>query len=48
LWGKNLTDTLYRLAAVPSSGYFTQLYFANPRTFGLEFTINLQKDQVGL
>jgi iron complex outermembrane recepter protein len=43
-WGKNLTDTLYRLAAVPSSGYFTQLYFANPRTFGLEFTIKMQED----
>jgi iron complex outermembrane recepter protein len=48
LWGKNLTDTLYRLAAVPSSGYFTQLYFANPRTFGFDFTIKLDKDQVGL
>jgi iron complex outermembrane receptor protein len=43
LWGKNLTDTLYRLAAVPSSGYFTQLYFANPRTFGLDLTIKMQE-----
>jgi len=40
-WGKNLTGTLYRLAAVPSSGYFTQLYFADPRTFGLDFTIKI-------
>lgn len=43
LWGKNLTDTLYRLAAVPSSGYFTQLYFANPRTFGVDLTIKMQE-----
>ena len=42
-WAKNLTDTLYRLSAVPSSGYFTQLYFANPRTFGVDLTVKLQK-----
>lgn len=42
-WGKNLTNTLYRLSGVPSSGYFTQLYFANPRTFGVDLTVKLQK-----
>jgi iron complex outermembrane receptor protein len=40
-WGKNLGNTLYRLAAVPSSGYFTQLYFANPRTYGVDLTIKV-------
>ena len=42
-WGKNLTDTLYGLAAVPSSGYFTQLYLANPRTFGMGLTFKMQE-----
>jgi iron complex outermembrane receptor protein len=36
LWGKNLNNAVTRLAAVPSSGYFTQLYFANPMTYGLD------------
>lgn len=45
LWGKNLGDTLHRLSAVPSSGYFTQLYFANPRTFGVDLTVKLEADE---
>ena len=40
-WGKNLSNELYRLSAVPSSGYFTQLYFANPRTYGVDLTIKV-------
>ena len=44
LWGKNLGETLYRLSAVPSSGYFTQLYFANPRTFGVDVTFKLDAE----
>ena len=41
LWGKNLNNVLRRLSAVPSSGYFTQLYFDNPRTFGVDLTIKV-------
>ena len=41
LWGKNLGNTLRRLSAVPSSGYFTQLYFDNPRTYGVDLTIKV-------
>ncbi len=41
-YGKNLGDELYRLSAVPSSGYFTQLYFANPRMYGLQLSVKLQ------
>jgi hypothetical protein len=26
---------------VPSSGYFTQLYFDNPRTYGVDLTIKV-------
>lgn len=44
LWAKNITNTLYRLSAVPSSGYFTQLYFANPRTFGVDLTFKLESE----
>ena len=43
-YGKNLTNTLHRLSAVPSSGYFTQLY-ANPRTYGLELTVKMEAGQ---
>ncbi len=42
-YGKNLNDELHRLSAVPSSGYFTQLYFANPRTYGLQLSVKLQE-----
>ena len=41
LWGKNLNNALYRLSAVPSSGYFTQLYFANPATYGMDLTFKM-------
>ena len=41
LWGKNLNDVVRRLSAVPSSGYFTQLYFDNPRTYGVDLTIKV-------
>jgi iron complex outermembrane receptor protein len=41
LWGKNLNNVLRRLSAVPSSGYFTQLYFDNPRTYGVDLTIKV-------
>jgi iron complex outermembrane receptor protein len=41
VWGKNLTDEKVRLSAVPSSGYFTQLYFGNPATYGLDLHLKL-------
>ncbi len=39
LWGKNLNNAVTRLSAVPSSGYFTQLYLANPMTYGIDLNI---------
>ncbi len=39
LWGKNLGDVAHRMSAVPSSGFFTQLYFDQPRTYGVDLTI---------
>lgn len=41
VWGKNLNNALYRLSAVPSSGYFTQLYFGNPTTYGVDLSLKL-------
>jgi iron complex outermembrane receptor protein len=41
IWGKNLNNQLRILSAVPSSGYFTQLYFDNPLTFGADLTIKV-------
>jgi len=41
LWGKNINDAHYRLSAVPSSGYFTQLYFGNPATYGVDLSLKL-------
>ncbi len=43
-YGKNLTNKLYRISAVPSSGYFTQLYFGNPRTYGVQLTFKLDRE----
>jgi iron complex outermembrane receptor protein len=45
IYGKNVTNTLHKLAAVPTSGLFTQLYFAEPRTFGLQLDIKLSSDK---
>ena len=42
-WAKNITDTTHILAAVPSSNYFTQLYFAEPRTFGLQLNVKFDE-----
>lgn len=39
LWGKNLGDVAHRMSAVPSSGFFTQLYFDQPRTYGVDLKI---------
>jgi len=39
LWAKNITDKRYIVSAVPTAGLFTQLYFADPRTFGMELHI---------
>jgi iron complex outermembrane receptor protein len=39
VWGKNLGDVAHRLSAVPSSGFFTQLYFDQPRTIGFDLNI---------
>ncbi len=41
LWGKNLNDKAHRLAVVPTAGVLTQLYFAEPRTYGVELRVNL-------
>jgi iron complex outermembrane recepter protein len=46
LWGKNLNNELRRLSAVPSSGYFTQLYFADPLTFGVDASIKVDDIQL--
>lgn len=39
MWAKNITDTRYIVSAVPTASLFTQLYFADPRTFGMELHI---------
>lgn len=44
LWTKNITDVVHKLAAVPSSNYFTQLYFAEPRMFGVQLNIHFDKE----
>jgi iron complex outermembrane receptor protein len=41
LWGKNLNNVAHRLSAVPTAGVLTQLYFAEPRTYGAEIRVNL-------
>ena len=41
LWGKNINNAKYRLSAVPSSGYFTQLYFGNPATYGIDLSLKI-------
>lgn len=41
LWGKNLNDAAHRLSVVPTAGVLTQLYFAEPRTYGVELRVNL-------
>lgn len=44
LWAKNITDHVRLLSAVPSSNYFTQLYFAEPRTFGINLNIKFDQE----
>ncbi len=44
LWAKNITSVVHKLAAVPSSNFFTQLYFAEPRTFGVQLNIHFDKE----
>jgi len=39
LWVKNMFDQRYILSAVPTAGLFTQLYFADPRTYGIDLTV---------
>ncbi|MBN9533768.1 MAG: hypothetical protein J0H10_10450 [Alphaproteobacteria bacterium] len=39
LWAKNITGKVHLLSAVPSSNHFTQLYFADPRTFGINLNV---------
>lgn len=41
LWGKNLTDEVHVLSAVPTAGLLTQLYHGLPRTAGIEIGVNL-------
>jgi iron complex outermembrane receptor protein len=38
-WGKNLNDVKRRLSGFDSSGFFTQLYFDQPRTYGIDLTV---------
>ena len=45
IYGKNVTNTLHKLAAVPTSGLFTQLYFAEPRTFGVQLDVKFSSDK---
>lgn len=45
VWGKNVTNTLHKLAAVPTSGLFTQLYFAEPRTFGVQLDVKFSSEE---
>lgn len=44
LWGKNVTNVRRKLSDVPS-GPFTQLYFAEPRTFGVQLDFKLSSEQ---
>lgn len=39
-WGKNLGNVAHRLSAISTAGLATQLYFATPRTYGLDLTVN--------
>ncbi|HWA63251.1 MAG TPA: TonB-dependent receptor, partial [Caulobacteraceae bacterium] len=41
LWAKNLGNVAHKLSAVPTAGLLTQLYFAQPRTFGVELRVKL-------
>jgi iron complex outermembrane receptor protein len=43
LFGKNLTNKLYTLNAVPVAGLFTPVYFGMPRTFGIELRVKLER-----
>ncbi|MCW8193225.1 TonB-dependent receptor [Proteobacteria bacterium 005FR1] len=39
LWGKNLTDEVYRIHGIPF-GLWSATYFGDPRTYGLEATLD--------
>jgi iron complex outermembrane receptor protein len=39
LWAKNIADKRYIISDVPTASLFTQLYFADPRTFGVQLKI---------
>jgi len=39
LWAKNITGKVHLLSAVPSTNDFTQLYFADLRTFGINLNV---------
>jgi iron complex outermembrane recepter protein len=41
LWGKNLSNEVHVLSAVPTAGLLTQLYHGLPRTAGVEIGVNL-------
>ena len=36
-------DKRYILSAVPTASLFTQLYFADPRTYGVDLTVSFTK-----
>lgn len=38
LWGKNLTDSEYRINGIPTSGFTSINYYGDPRTFGADIT----------
>ena len=38
-WAKNIADKRYIISDVPTASLFTQLYFADPRTFGVQLKI---------
>ena len=43
LWVKNMFDKRYIISDVPTASLFTQLYFADPRTYGIDLTVYFTK-----
>lgn len=39
LWGKNLGNVAHKLSTVPTAGLLTQLYFAEPKLYGVELRV---------
>ncbi len=39
LWAKIITGNIHLLSVVPSPNHSTQLYFVDPRTFGINLNV---------